>query len=96
VLAGHEHNFQLNEVDGRTYVVSGAGAKLRDDHPDGFDEAGTVAWNAQAHLLIVDIDGATARLTPVSDVLPGGRLHLMTALSPTNEILEPPFIVSSV
>jgi hypothetical protein len=80
-------------VDGRTYVVSGAGAKLREDHPEEFADAGTVAWAAQAHLLVIDIDGAEARLTPVSGLLPDGRLHLMTALGPDNEVQEPPFVV---
>lgn len=93
VLAGHEHNFQLNELDGRTYVVSGAGGKLREDHPDGFAEAGTVGWGAQAHLLLVDVDGDAARLTPVSALLPNGELHVMTALSPDNDMMQPPFVV---
>ena len=47
MLAGHEHNFQINEVDGRTYVVSGAGGKVREEVPDGFAEAGTTAWAAR-------------------------------------------------
>jgi tartrate-resistant acid phosphatase type 5 len=93
VLAGHEHNFQLSEVDGRTHVVSGAGGKLREDHPSGFADAGTVAWAAQAHLLLVEIEGHEARLTPISGMLPGDRPQLMTALGPDNELLEPPFVI---
>jgi hypothetical protein len=93
VLAGHEHNFQLSDVEGRTYVVSGAGAKLREHHPTGWEQAGTFAWAAQAHLLIVDLEGDEARLTPVSGMLPGGGLQLMTALGPDNEVREPPFVV---
>jgi len=39
-LAGHEHNFQLTEVGGRTYVVPGAGGKLREGVPkEGFQAA---------------------------------------------------------
>ena len=93
VLAGHEHNFQLSEVAGRTYVVSGAGAKLREEHPDGFADAGTIAWAPQAHLLLVNVDGDEVTLTPVSGMLPGDRPQLMTALGPDNELLEPPFVV---
>jgi tartrate-resistant acid phosphatase type 5 len=93
VLAGHEHNFQLNEMDGRSYVVSGAGAKLREERPDGLDAAGTAGWCAQAHLLLVDIDRDEARLTPVSGLLPDGTLQLMTIVSPGNEIIDPPFVV---
>lgn len=93
VLAGHEHNFQISEVDGRTYVVSGSGAKVREDVPEGFDGAGTTAWAAQAHLLLIEIEGDEARMTPYAGLLVGGVLHPMTALSPTNETLDPPFIV---
>ena len=92
-LAGHEHNFQICEVDGRTYALSGAGGKLREDVPDGFDDAGLVGWAAQSHLLLIDIDGAEARLTPISGLLPDGSLHVMTALTPRNEVLRPPFVV---
>jgi tartrate-resistant acid phosphatase type 5 len=93
VLAGHEHNFQVSEVDGRTYVVSGAGGKLREDLPEHFQEAGTKAWAGQTHLLLVEIAGDEARLTPLSGMLPDGTLHLMTALTPKNDIVRPPILV---
>ncbi len=93
VLAGHEHNFQISEMHGRTYVVSGSGAKLREDVPEGFVDAGTTAWAAQAHLLLVELDGDEARLTPVAGLHHDGEPHLMTALSPHNDVLDPPFIV---
>ena len=93
VLAGHEHNFQVNEVDGRTYLVSGAGAKVREEVPEGFGDAGTTAWAAQAHLTLVEVDGAEARLTPVSALLDDGTPHLMTALTPDNQIVDPPWVV---
>jgi DNA repair exonuclease SbcCD nuclease subunit len=94
VLAGHEHNFQLSEVNGRTFVVSGAGGNLREGQPEGFTEAHTRAWTGQAHLLLVELDGRQATLTPVSGLLPDGSLHLMTAISPDNEIISPPFVVT--
>lgn len=93
VLAGHEHNFQVSELDGRTYVVSGAGGKLREEAPQGFDDAHTTAWAAQAHLLVVEIDGDEARLIPISGLLSDGSLHLMTALTKDNEVVRAPFIV---
>jgi tartrate-resistant acid phosphatase type 5 len=95
VLAGHEHNFQVSRVDGVTFVVSGAGGNLREDQPEGFTDAHTTAWTAQAHLLLVDLDGTTARLTPVSGLLEGGSLHLMTANAPDNSIVDPPFVVET-
>jgi tartrate-resistant acid phosphatase type 5 len=93
VLAGHEHNFQLIEVDGRTYVVSGAGGKIREEVPDRFDDAGPTVWAGQAHLVLVEVEEDLARLTPVSGLLPDGRPHVMTALTSRNEIRRPPFIV---
>jgi hypothetical protein len=92
-LAGHEHNFQVSEVDDRTYVISGAGGKLREDVPEGFSVAGTTAWAAQTHLVLVEVDGMEARLTPISGLTDGGELHLMTALDPHNQVIEPPFVV---
>nr|MDQ4007679.1 metallophosphoesterase [Actinomycetota bacterium] len=93
VLAGHEHNFQLSQVGGRTYVVSGAGGQLREAVPERFDEAHIRAWAAQSHLLLVEVDGDEARMTPVSGLLPDGRLQPMTALTPRNEVVYPPMTV---
>jgi predicted phosphodiesterase len=93
VLAGHEHNFQISEVDGRTYVVSGSGAKIREGVPKGFQDAGTTAWAAQAHLLLVEVDGEEIRMTPMAGLLDSGKPHPMTALNPANEVLYPPFVV---
>jgi tartrate-resistant acid phosphatase type 5 len=93
VLAGHEHNFQLSQADGRTYLVSGAGGKVREEVPEHFDHARTVAWAGQSHLTLVEIDGAEARLTPMSGLLADGRPQLMTAMTPANEIVYPPVVV---
>ncbi len=94
VLAGHEHNFQVSETDGRTYVVSGAGGKLREEVPGEFGAAHTRVWAAQSHLLLVEVDGDRALLTPVSGLLPDGRLHLMTGLTPHNDVVYPPLVVT--
>jgi tartrate-resistant acid phosphatase type 5 len=90
VLAGHEHNFQVSEVGGRTYVVSGAAGQLDERVPEGFADAHTTAWTAQAHLLLIDVNGPEVTLTPIAGLLDGERLHLMTALTPRNELVEPP------
>jgi tartrate-resistant acid phosphatase type 5 len=94
VLAGHEHNFQLSRAGGCTYVVSGAGGKLREEVPRDFDAARTTAWCMQAHVLLVELDRDQARLTPVSGLGTDGRPHLMTALTPRNDVLRPPFVVT--
>ena len=93
VLAGHEHNFQVSEVRGRTYVVSGAAGQLDERVPKGFADAHTTAWAAQAHLLLIEVDGAEATLTPITGLLHDGALHQMTALTPRNELVEPPLRV---
>ncbi|GAA3813722.1 metallophosphoesterase [Nocardioides panacisoli] len=92
VLAGHEHNFQLGRVEGRTYVVSGSGGKVREEPPARLGERGVDLWAAHAHLLAVDIDGDRAVLTPVSGRLPGGAPHPLTALDENNRIVRPPFL----
>jgi len=61
--------------------------------PEGFADAHTTAWAAQAHLLLIEVDGAEATLTPITGLLDDGRLHLMTALTPRNELVEPPFTI---
>lgn len=93
VLAGHEHNFQLGRVGRTTYVVSGAGGKVREEHPPRLGETGVDAWAAHAHLLVVEVVGEQARLTPVSGLLADGRPHLMTAQTRDGEVRRPPYVV---
>ena len=93
VLAGHEHNFQLSEVDGVTHVVTGAGGNLREELPSGFDEAHTCAWAVQAHAVLVQIEGDELRMTPVSGVMPDGTFSRMTAQTPDGRAVVPPFVV---
>ncbi|MDY7099871.1 MAG: metallophosphoesterase [Actinomycetota bacterium] len=77
VLAGHEHNFQVSEWNGITYVITGAGGKVRPEPPERFAEAHTVAWGNEAHFLLLEIDGDRCTLTPVTDVAEDGSLdHL--------------------
>ncbi|MCZ2807106.1 metallophosphoesterase family protein [Modestobacter sp. VKM Ac-2983] len=94
-FAGHEHNFQLSRVDGIDYFLSGAGGQLRDDPPTDFAGAGTVAWAAQSHVLLAEIDGGRLVVTPFSGIAEDGRLQPMTALSPGDEVVEVPFVVSA-
>jgi tartrate-resistant acid phosphatase type 5 len=92
-FAGHEHNFQLSRVDGITYVVSGAGDKLREDRPTGFRAAGTVAWAAQAHLLLARVEGPQMTVTPIAAVGRDGELELMTPRTPNGRPVELPLTV---
>ncbi|MDK3255773.1 purple acid phosphatase family protein [Blastococcus capsensis] len=92
-FAGHEHNFQLSRVDGIDYFVSGAGGKLREDPPEGFGPAGTVAWAAQAHLLLARVDGDTLTVTPLTAVGRDGAAERLTPRAPDGAVVEVPFVV---
>jgi hypothetical protein len=72
VFSGHEHNFQYSAADGETggirYVISGAGGELRSgDVRAEMPRAHIEGWAAQVHFLVVEIDGRSMRITPVSD-----------------------------
>ena len=72
VLAGHEHNFQVSR-GGRPHVRRLRGRRQAPrGGPRGLRRAHTTAWAAQAHLLLVEIDGDEARLTPISGLMPDG------------------------
>ncbi|WP_249522144.1 purple acid phosphatase family protein [Modestobacter marinus] len=92
-FAGHEHNFQLSEVDGISYFLSGAGGQLREDPPTEFADAGTVAWAVQSHVLLAEVDGDRLTVTPLSGLTEDGRPQPMTALSRDGEVVEVPFVV---
>jgi tartrate-resistant acid phosphatase type 5 len=94
-FAGHEHNFQLSRADGIDYFLTGAGGKLREDPPTEFEDAHTVAWSAQSHLLHVRVDGATMTVTPYAGLTDDGRPSPMTALTPRNGVVEVPFVVEA-
>ncbi|HEU5063801.1 MAG TPA: metallophosphoesterase [Solirubrobacterales bacterium] len=93
VLSGHEHNFQHAQVDGIDYVVSGAAGKLRTEPPTGFGEAGTRAWAAAGHILLVDLDKDRALVHPVTGVADDGSLEEIELRSPDGESVRAPIEV---
>ena len=95
MIAGHEHNLQIAEADGITHVVSGAAGQIDEHAPKEFEAAHTVAWGEQAHLLLVELDHRRLAITPVSGLLPDGRPHRMTMLTPKDEVVYPPFVVDA-
>jgi tartrate-resistant acid phosphatase type 5 len=71
VFSGHEHNLQFSEDSDATghirYVVSGAGGQLRDgDITRKMAAAHIEGWAAHRHFMVVEIEGRTMRVTPVS------------------------------
>ena len=70
-FSGHEHNFQASEVSPATggirFFVSGAGGELRRGNVQkNMQRAHIQAWAEQNHFLVVDIDGKTMKVTPLS------------------------------
>lgn len=71
VFSGHEHNFQFTEVSADTFnirfIVSGAGGELRPaDVRSGMAQSHTAGAAAQAHFCVVEIDGKSMKVTPIS------------------------------
>jgi hypothetical protein len=74
VLAGHEHNYQHARHNGVNYFVTGAAGKVSTDPPDRLDEAHTVSWANQAHLLLVEIAGEHLTVRPIAGAGENGEL----------------------
>jgi hypothetical protein len=71
VFSGHEHNFQFSQQNdltgGALYVVSGAGGQLRSGNiRDNMDRANIAGTAPQQHFLLVEVEGRTLRITPLS------------------------------
>lgn len=90
VLSGHEHNFQHSHVGGIDYVVSGAAGKLRTEPPTDFERAGTRAWAATGHLLLVDLDDERALVHPIAGVADDGTLEEIELQRPDGGRLSGP------
>jgi tartrate-resistant acid phosphatase type 5 len=72
VFNGHEHNFQVSEANTQTsgiqFMVSGAGGELRVGSVlKKMKKANIRAWAPENHFLVVEIDGKTMSVTPISN-----------------------------
>ena len=95
VLAGHEHNFQ-HSVDGDMHLlVCGAGGKLHHGRPECFEEARTVSWASQPHLLLVDVDEHRLTMLPVGDLDDDGSPVPIDAETPDGSPAELPIRVDA-
>ena len=90
VLSGHEHNFQHSVVDGIHYLISGAGGTVRTEPPTDFAAAGTRAWAASAHFLLIELDEERAVVHPVGDVRDDGSLELIEMRDPAGRPIPGP------
>ncbi len=72
VFTGHEHNLQMSEDNDATghirYFVAGAGGELRPANVmANMGRAHIAAWAPQRHFLVVEIEGRSMRVTPMSN-----------------------------
>jgi tartrate-resistant acid phosphatase type 5 len=91
VFNGHEHNFQFSEVDdlsgGVRYITSGAGGELRPGNVQSHMRKENVAgWASQNHFLLVEIDGKTMNVTPIS-------WEPMNVTDPDGKTIQMPIVV---
>ena len=93
MFSGHEHNFQHARVDDIDYVVSGAGGKVREGEPQGFEEAGTRRWAAEGHFLVVDVEGDRMTIHPVTDVDVDGSFTYLSTRTPDGQQDAGPIVV---
>jgi hypothetical protein len=94
-FSGHEHNFQHSRVDGIDYFVSGAGAKIRRRTPRGFAAAATQSWSAEAHFLLVTIDGERLTVRAIGDS-PDGTLVDIPRYTPSGDLVQGPIVAGGV
>ena len=93
LLSGHEHNFQVGEAGGLTQVISGAAGKLQEDPPHAWAAAGTRAWAAAPHCLLVEVDADEVRITPYGGVAPGQEPMPLDVRSPDGAVVDPTVVV---
>jgi hypothetical protein len=93
LLSGHEHNFQTGEAGGIVQVISGAGGKLQEDPPHAFAAAGTRAWAAAPHCLLVEADADRVAVTPYGGVAPGEAPRPLAVRGPDGAPVEPTVVV---
>jgi hypothetical protein len=71
------------------YVVSGAAGKLRPEPPHGFEAAGTRAWAAAGHFLLVEADDDRLLVRPLAGVADDGSLEPIEPVDPEGRAVEP-------
>ena len=94
VFSGHEHNFQHSREGRIDYFVTGGGGKLRLSRPADFSAAHTTAWAAAGHFLLVEVDSQGMKVTPLAELSDGGGLTELSVLSPHDEPVSVPFVIS--
>ncbi|HKG21289.1 MAG TPA: metallophosphoesterase [Blastocatellia bacterium] len=93
VFSGHEHNFQYSMSDGITYVLSGAGGKVRRGPLSDFASARTVGWASEPHFLLVEAGSEQMLITPIGKLGPNREVAAIDIVGPSGEAVATPIIV---
>jgi len=92
VFSGHEHNFQFSEDSAATghirYIVSGAGGELRPASVMAAMSAAHIeGWAPQRHFCVVEIEGTSMHITPISS-------EPVVVRGPNGAVIPMPIIVN--
>ncbi len=94
-FSGHEHNFQHSHWKGIDYFVTGAGSKIRERRPTGFEDAHTQSWAAACHFLLVTIDGPQMTVRAIAEDS-GGDLADIVRRDPEDRELTGPIVIPAI
>ena len=89
---GHEHNFQVSEANAAThgirFITSGSGGALRaGDVQANMKRENIAAWAPQRQFLVVEIEGKTMRVTPLS-------YEELIIKDGDGKAVKPPFVIT--
>lgn len=94
VFSGHQHNLQLNRVNGIDYLISGAAGKVTKSKPNKFNDAGTVFWSPTCHFLLVTVEGKRMTIRAIGQLNGGGELVDIPRKAPSGDVISEPIIVN--
>src|ERR1043166_480761 len=94
VFSGHQHNLQLNRVNGIDYLISGAAGKVSQGTPDKFAKAGTVCWSPTCHFLLVTVEGKRMTVRAIGKLNGAVDLADIPQKAPNGDVISEPIIIN--
>ena len=94
VFSGHQHQLQLNRVNGIDYLISGAAGKVSTGTPDRFADAGTVFWSSTCHFLLVTVEGKRMSVRAIGQLDEAGELVDVLRKTPGGDIIAEPITIN--
>ena len=93
VFSGHQHNLQLNRMNGIDYLISGAAGKVTTQTPDKFEAAGTVFWSPTCHFLLVTVEGKRMTVRAIGKLNGAGELVDIPRKARNGNVISEPIVV---